>query len=138
MAIKIGVARLPVKSLKITKTMDEQRLVFGFFNVLEINNETIYDYEDDAFDPGAFEKAVYKYVENHSVADEQHNEQPIGKIVESMFFSKEKQEALGLNLGGVAWWGGFHITDENAWNRIKAGDYEMFSIGGRGKYAVSE
>lgn len=138
MAISIGKMTLKenviLKAKKIVKSIDEQRLVFGFFSVIDINGETVYDLDNDAFDSTAFEKAVYAYVENYSRADAEHNEKPIGKLVESMFFSTEKQIMLGIDLNGVAWWGGFHINDDDAWEKVKKGEYGMFSIGGKGKY----
>ena len=48
--------------------------------------------------------------------------------------SKEKQDALGIDLGFVGWWGGFEVHDDAMWAKIKTGEYESFSIGGAGRY----
>lgn len=115
----------------ITKSKDDQNLVFGFFNVTEIGDSSVIDYGRDSIDSDGLEKAVYDFVEKGGKVDVEHNGKPIGTIVESMFFSKEKQSSLGIDLGGVGWWGGFKIYDKAIWEDIKQGRLNMFSIAGR-------
>ena len=45
---------------------------------------------------------------------------------------EEKQEAIGIPPGTlpVGWWIGFHVTDPEVWEKVKNGEYSMFSIGG--------
>jgi len=116
----------------IHKIDEDQRLVFGWFSVLEVGGEPLFDREGDAIDVDAMEKAVYDFVLNARIAGEVHMRKGVGDLVESIFFTKEKQEALGIDLGMVGWWGGFHVTDDHVWNEVKKGNYPMFSIGGTG------
>ena len=53
-------------------------------------------------------------------------------MIESIVFTKEKTQALGLpeNSLPCGWWVGFQITDDNTWEKIKSGQYNMFSIEG--------
>jgi len=53
--------------------------------------------------------------------------------VESCVFTEEKQKAMGLLPGAlpVGWWIGFHVDDDEAWEKIKNGTYKMFSIEGK-------
>lgn len=117
----------------LTKSSNELQIVFGFFNVTELDGSPVVDYDNDIFESLAVEKAVYKYVENSRVADREHDKNPIGVLVESMFFSKEKQELFGIDLKGVGWWGGFKIFDKEVWEDVKSGKLNMFSIGGTTK-----
>ena len=114
-----------------SKIDDEKRQVFGFFSVVEENGKPLVDYQGDVISPDELEKAAYSYVINSRMGDERHDERPKAVLIESMFFSKEKQEALGIDLNMVAWWGGFLVQDEELWQKIKSGRYSMFSIGGR-------
>lgn len=56
-----------------------------------------------------------------------------GKLVESCVLTGRKAESHG-NPGGtvpVGWWIGFKIEDDAAWERVKSGQYRMFSIEGK-------
>ena len=103
----------------LTKSSNELQIVFGFFNVTELDGSPVVDYDNDIFESLALEKA-----------DPEHDKKPIGVLVESMFFSKEKQDLFGIDLNGVGWWGGFKIFDKKVWEDVKSGKLSMFSIGG--------
>ncbi len=126
----------------LAKIDQEERLVFGFFSIVEEGGELVVDRDDEVIETDTLEKAAYNFVLDARVAGESHNRMNIGDLVESMVFTPEKQEAIvkslesqGINavmdLGVVAWWGGFHITDDEVWDRISKGDdLVAFSIGG--------
>ena len=56
----------------------------------------------------------------------------VAVLVESMVFTKEKQNALGIAEGTIpeGWWIGFKVTDPDVWDKVKDGTYSMFSIEG--------
>lgn len=118
------------KLKKISKIKEDEQLVFGFFSVVEKAGEKVIDYEGDYIDPVALEKAAYDYVINSRQGDDRHDEKPQAILVESMFFSKEKQELLGIDLELVGWFGGFKILNKELWEKVKRGERAMFSIGG--------
>ncbi|MCL2416031.1 MAG: XkdF-like putative serine protease domain-containing protein, partial [Defluviitaleaceae bacterium] len=65
-------------------------------------------------------------------AGEMHERGEVGQLVESVVFTKEKTVAMGIP-GGIlpeGWWVGFKIHDDEVWNKIKNGEYSMFSIEG--------
>ena len=63
---------------------------------------------------------------------EMHERGGCAVLIESMVFTKEKQAALGLPEGTVpeGWWIGFYVTDDDVWEKVKSGEYPMFSIEG--------
>lgn len=120
------------EAFNVRKVDEEKRLVFGWFSVCEKGGEPVFDREGDMIPPDELEKAAYDFVLNARVAGEVHMRKGVGDLVESIMFTVEKQEALGIDLGMVGWWGGFKVTDDTVWKSIKDGDYPMFSIGGSG------
>lgn len=116
---------------KMNRVDEEKRRVFGFFSVVEENDKEVIDYHGDVIASDDLEEAAYKYVMYSGMGDERHDERAKAMLIESMFFSKEKQAALGIDLGKVCWWGGFYILDDALWQKVKSGQYPMFSIGGR-------
>jgi hypothetical protein len=124
--------------MEIKKIDEDERMVFGWFSVVEKDGELIKDSQDDYIEPMELEKAAYSYVLDARIAGDSHVRKGVGQLVESIVFTKEKQEALGIDLGHVGWWGGFHINDDNVWDKIKKGEYPMFSIGGTGTRVPKE
>lgn len=121
----------------IYKSDDDKRLVFGWANVaIRKDGEQIVDHQGDMIDPEELEQAAYEYVLNFRDAGEEHRPhlRKKAKLVESVVFTKEKQEAMGIPPGVVpeGWWIGFKVHDESAWDKIKKGEYNMFSVEGQG------
>lgn len=119
-------------TMDIHKIDKPKQQIFGFFSVIEKDGEIIFDLEGDAISEETIEKAVYDYVLNARIAGERHIKKGVGDLIESIVFTKEKQELLGIDLKKIGWWGGFHITDDEVWKKVEKGEYPMFSIGGKG------
>ena len=64
-----------------------------------------------------------------------HEEKGKAVLVESVVFTKEKMEAIGIPEGTlpVGWWIGFKVLDKDVWEKVKNGEYPMFSIEGTAK-----
>lgn len=124
---------LVVKMQKAQRMDEDKRQVFGFFSVVELNGQPIVDSQGDIIKSEDIESAVYKYVKLSRMGDERHDSRAKMVCIESMYFSKEKQQALGIDLGYVGWWGGFEVQDAGTWAKIKSGEYQGFSIGGVGR-----
>lgn len=119
---------------KIEKVDEEQQLVFGWASVSVKDGGLIKDSHDDTIQESELEKASYDFVLKSRKAGEMHQTtEGIGDLVESIFFSVEKQRALGLAESPlpIGWWVGFHVNAE-VFEKVKSGEYSMFSIGGRG------
>lgn len=128
--------------LEISKAIMEKKQVFGWANVAaDWEGEEIEDLQGDIICPEELERAVYEYVLDYGYMGEQHDPRlrQCGRLIESVVFTKEKMEAMGLPLGSVpcGWWVGFQVTDERAWKRLMNGEYFMFSIEGEAGFAKS-
>ena len=63
-----------------------------------------------------------------------HIRKGVATVVESMLFTDEKFEAMGIAKGvlPVGWWIGMQVLDEDVWSGVKKGDFTGFSIHGKG------
>lgn len=123
-------------SFQITKADDDKRLVFGWALVSATKDGSeIIDHQDDIVEQDELEKAAYEYVLNFRDSGEEHMPglRKKARMVESVVFTEEKLQAMGIPFGTVpiGWWVGFYVDDDEAWEKIKNGTYRMFSIEGR-------
>lgn len=129
----------------ITKRDDEKRLVFGWASVSKVNDKEVVDRQGDYVPIETTEDAAYRYVLHSRKGGDMHKrvakfgveDQPLhtADLVESMVFTPEKLEAMGLARDALpeAWWVGFKVHDEQQWLDYKAGKRPSFSIHGSGK-----
>ncbi len=125
-------------NFEVKKSVDDKKQVFGWANVAEDEQGNLLeDYQGDSITSEELEKTAYDYVLKFRDAVERHNPalRKKGKMIESIVFTKEKLQALGLPEDSLpcGWWVGFQITDDNTWEKIKKGEYNMFSIEGTGQ-----
>ncbi len=122
--------------IDIIKLDSDQQLAFGWLSVSETaDGSVVIDKQGDIIEPEDLEACAYEFVLNVRKAGDMHERTDnIGKVVESIVFTKEKQEALGIPAGvlPIGWWIGFKISDESTWAKVKNGTYTAFSIGGKG------
>lgn len=124
--------------VKIEKMNEDEHLVFGWLSVSEDENgNLIEDAHGDTITPDELELAAYDFVLNSRQAGEMHETIGVGTMVESIVFTQQKQEALGIPEGTlpIGWWVGFYIDDDDVWDKVKSGEYGSFSFGG---YAIRE
>jgi len=126
--------RTEMLDFKILKSKDK-RLVFGWASVsITADGELLQDLQSDSIAPDDLETAAYEYVLQFRDGGEEHQPElrQKAKLVESCVFTEEKQNALGIPPGTlpVGWWIGFYVEDDDAWEKIKNGTYQMFSIEG--------
>lgn len=120
------------------KDPDEpQQLIFGWANVTVAEDGTPpADWQGDIIPTDDLEEAAYNYVLNFGMAGMNHEwSTECGWIVESMMFTKEKMNLLGIPEGVVpeGWWIGFYIPDPSVYKKVIEGDFNMFSIQGTGR-----
>lgn len=121
--------------LKIVKSDDEKQMIFGWASVVVKDGALVIDKQDDMILPDELESAAYDYVLEYRDHGDSHREKGTGNLVESMVFTQEKQDVLGIRIKDadghdiVGWWTGFKVNDA-VWAKHKSGDYLEFSIGG--------
>lgn len=120
----------------IAKFNDEQQIVFGWAYVSHMPDGTqVFDFSGDFIeDPGVIEKAAYQYVMDSRSGDVMHNGKVVATLVESMVFTPDKVEKMGLPEGTcpTGWWIGMKVLDRTVWADVKKGRWKAFSIGGTG------
>ena len=116
---------------EIIEKNEDQQLVFGWASVVEDGGKLVEDSQGDIISESELEKAFYDFVLNARNAGEMHLRKDAGQLVECIVFTKEKQKALGIDLGKIGAWVGFKV-DVETFAKIKDGTYNMFSIGGKG------
>ncbi|MDE7298721.1 MAG: hypothetical protein K2N94_07815 [Lachnospiraceae bacterium] len=118
---------------KVMKSDDEKRLAFGWASVsMRVDGEVIEDWQQDIVEPEELERAAYEYVLLYREGGEMHERGGAAVLVESVVFTEEKMQAMGIPAGTlpVGWWIGFKVLDEEVWGKVKNGTYPMFSIEG--------
>ena len=118
-------------TVKIEKTVEDQRLVFGWLSIIERNGQPVVDLQGHVIEAAELEAAAYDFTLNSRIVGEMHERLAVGEgLVESMVFTKEKQDTLGIDLGQIGWWVGFKV-DADVFAKIKSGELAAFSIGGK-------
>lgn len=117
----------------IQKSSDEKRLAFGWASISEDENgAALVDLSEDVIAPETLENAAYEFVKLYREGGEMHKRGDCAVLVESVVFTKEKMAAMGILEGTLptGWWIGFYVTDDEVWEKVKSGEYPMFSIEG--------
>lgn len=116
---------------EIVAKSEDQQLVFGWASVASIGGEDVVDKQGDIIPEDELEKAAYDYVLYCRQQGDMHERMGVGQLIESMVFTKQKQDVLGIDLGMAGWFCGFYVTDKETWGLIKSGERPEFSVGGR-------
>lgn len=119
--------------LTILKAQADQQLIFGWASIVTKNGQAIVDKQDDVIMPEDLEKAAYDFVLYSRTQGDMHDQKGVGRLIESMVFTKQKQDLLGIDLGLEGWFVGFKVDNDEVWTSIKAGNRPDFSIGGKGE-----
>lgn len=119
-------------SYEVAKADDDAQILFGWASVaVTKEGDEVVDAHDDVIAIEDLENAAYDFVLKSRASGEDHAGQTDGEVVESIVFTEEKLEALGLAKGALplGWWIGVHIPDRESFERAKTAK-QMFSIEG--------
>ena len=127
-------------TVPIAKIDEDKHLVFGWASVshewVTKNGvpalQQVVDSQDEVIDVEDLESMGYRFTKLYREGGEMHVKKGSSGMVESMVFTLDKQQALGIPPGivPVGWWIGFEVTDDNAWEGVKKKLYTAFSIEG--------
>lgn len=123
--------------VEFAKIDDDRQLVFGWAYVAKDADGNVRVDTDDDFidDDDELEKAAYEFLKSSRRGHAMHAKQDVANLVESIVFTKEKQERMGIPSGvlpELAWWVGYHVHDPETWNLVKEKKLRGFSMGGKG------
>lgn len=118
----------------IAKAREDEGLVSGWANIsINKDGSLPLDWQDDIIAPETLEKAAIQFMLDYRDSGVMHDgKPPIGTVVESIMFTKEKQEALGIPEGILpqGWFITVKVNDPEVFAKVKDGTYKMFSIQG--------
>ena len=122
--------------LEIMKADPDQRLIFGWASIVTKNGKLVVDHQNDVISADELEKAFYDYVLYARNQGHMHSQMGVGRLVECMMFTKQKQDVLkivvrdedGDQIEGA--WVGYFVDDDAVWKAHKRGELPAFSIGG--------
>lgn len=120
---------------RIAKLDSEKRLAFGWGYVgQDAAGNVVVDHSGDVMDVGSLEDVVYEFMLDSRTGNAMHQGEQIATVVESVMFTKEKAELMGVTGAPAAgWWVGMKVHSDDVWKRMKAGELGAFSIEGIGE-----
>jgi hypothetical protein len=121
---------------KINKIDEDQRVIFGWASVtIRKDGTTVVDSQEDTISTETLEGAAYAYVVKYRTGGLEHSKTGVATLIESFLVTKSKLSAMGLSEDSLpeGWWVGFRVDDASVWKRVKSGELNMFSIGGKAK-----
>lgn len=121
----------------IYKEIDaEKGLVSGWANVAKNADGSIpLDWQGDFTSPEVLEDAAINFMLDYRDSGACHQGDSVGTVVESIVLTKDKQAAMGIPEGCVpeGWFITVKLNDQDAIDKVKSGEYQMFSIQGTGE-----
>ncbi len=111
----------------------EKGLVSGWANVSKnIDGNYPLDWQGDIIEPSDLEDAAIAFMKDYRDSGVGHEGGSVGTVVESIVFTKDKQLAMGIPEGTVpeGWFITVQLHDDEVINKVKNGEYRMFSIQG--------
>lgn len=122
---------------EVAKVDDEERRVFGWAYVAAGPDGNVsLDKSGQSIPIEELEKAAYEFMQGWGSGGEMHMRSGIAGVVESWVSTPEKLSKMGLSGVPYGWWIGLEVNDPAAWQKVKSGQYKMFSIAGVGKAAA--
>lgn len=123
-------------SVSIVKAVPAKNQIFGWASVVTTASGDYTDLEGHMVDLADLEKAAYDSIvilTQGDAANDTHNSPPFGRMIESMVYTPEKIEALGLpETFQKGWWVGLELPPDR-YASVLSGDRLMFSIEGSAK-----
>lgn len=119
----------PIEAPLFKASDDEKRLVWGWASVVTEKGVPVIDSQGDIIEIDELRKAVHEFM-NSRRGDAMHMVKGVGRIVESMVLHKELQAVLGIDLQREGWLVCMKVENDEAWAKVKSGEWGAFSFGG--------
>lgn len=115
------------------REVGDQHLVSGWANIAKnADGSRPLDWQGDVIEPEELEKAAITFMMDYRESGTNHEGDAKGVVVESIVLTKDKQAAMGIPEGTVpeGWFITVKVTDDETFQKVKDGEYRMFSIQG--------
>ena len=122
------------RDYSITKIDEEKQRVFGWASIsIKKDGQLLVDTQDDLIEPQDLEEAIYDFNLESRDMGVMHEGVAKGRLIESLVVTSEKLAAMGLPDDSLPMgaWVGFQIDDADTWEKVKNGNFRMFSIQGK-------
>lgn len=116
------------------------RRVYGWFSVAkDKQGKLLVDRHGDIIDVAELEAAAAEFIKEYRQGGEGHQGGAPNKLIASMVFSRDVQDAMGIQPGILpeGWFGGFEIS-EKLFAKLAKGELLMFSIEGEAETETVE
>lgn len=123
-------------NVEVFKSNEFEKLVSGWASVAKNADGSIpLDWDGDIVTAEVLEKAAIDFMLEYREGGEMHKGEPIGTVVESIVFTKQKMEAMGIPEGTIpeGWFITVKIHDDEVFKKVVDGEYKMFSIQGKAR-----
>jgi len=123
-------------NVEIFKSNEFEKLVSGWASVAKNADGSLpLDWHDDIITAEELEKAAINFMLEYRESGEMHKGESKGTVVESIVFTKQKMEAMGIPEGIIpeGWFITVKIHDDEVFKKVVDGEYKMFSIQGKAR-----
>lgn len=120
-------------TVNVAKSNPTGSELWAWASVAEVDGTPVIDSQGDIIAPDELEKAADDFMTNSRDVGLMHDTTGHGRVVQSMVFTKELQQALGIDLGRVGWLVKMAVDDPAVQKRIASGELRQLSIGGSGR-----
>ena len=128
-----------VQTGSIQKIDDDLKIIWGWASVITKNGIPVEDSQGDKIRPQVLMKTAHAFIQDYGSGGFMHvPDLEAGKIVESCVMTYDLQKSLGIKIVDKngdhieGWLMAYKVQSETLWKRVKAGDFNEFSIGGEG------
>jgi hypothetical protein len=118
-------------SVNIAKSDDEQRIVWGWASVATEDGKPVVDLQGDVITPAEMEKMANDFMSSVRTGKAMHEGPKIGEFIHSMPLTNELAKAFDLHTDREGWIVAMKVYDDEVWEKIRGGQFQGFSIGGR-------
>lgn len=123
-------------NVEIFKSNEFEKLVSGWASIAKNADGSLpLDWHDDIITAEVLEKAAINFMLEYRDSGEMHKGESKGTVVESIVFTKQKMEAIGIPEGTIpeGWFITVKIHDDEVFKKVVDGEYKMFSIQGKAR-----
>ena len=118
------------KRVAVEKVDEEQRMVWGWAYVCKDDSgQQVVDHSGDIVELSDVHEAAHGFMRDSRAGGVMH-EGLGGYVSESLVVTDAVASELGMTTQKRGWFVGFKVTDDSAWEGVKAGKFRAFSIGG--------